>query len=144
MDRDVTVMADDECLSLPARHDLFPDRGHSSSGHLEVFQLPHVVDVDPVVRSADLTGVREEPCDQLISWTDVMPLEWTVLDRGEPVDLERYVAKHGYVLRPAVRPRLRGLQDPLGAAIAHVMNGGVFPPHGGGSRLVDRCQCPEQ
>src|SRR5512135_147475 len=144
MDRDVAVMADDEGLAPPACHDLFPDRRDPSPRHLEVLQLPHVVDVNPVVRSADLAGVRDEPCDQLASWTDVVPLERTVLNWGEPVGLERHVAEHGYVLRPAIRPRLGGLQDPLDAAVAHAVNGGILPSHGGSCRLVDYCQRPGQ
>ena len=102
MDRDVAVMADDERLAPRAAMICFQTGGVRRPGDLEVLQFPDVVDVHPVVRSADLTGVREESSDKLVSRADVMSLERAVLDRGESVDLERHVAEQCYVLRPAV------------------------------------------
>ena len=61
MDGDVAVVADDERLPPSGGHDLFPDRGRPSSWDFEVLEFPHVVNVDPVVRAADLTVVGEEP-----------------------------------------------------------------------------------
>src|SRR3954454_11687764 len=103
MDRDVAVVTDDERLPPPARHELLPDRRRSSSGDFEVLQLPNVVNIHTVVRSADFTPVRQETGDKLAPGTDVMALERSVPDGGERVAFQRHVAEYGFVVRAAVR-----------------------------------------
>src|SRR5512133_3659982 len=136
MDRDVAVMTDNERLPPPARHDLLPERRRSSPGNFEALQLSHMVNVHPVVRSADLTPVRKEAGNKLAPRAGVMALERAVLDGGERVGLERHVAEYGLVVRTAVRFGLGGFEDALDDTLPRHVGGGVFAPHRLGCRLV--------
>jgi hypothetical protein len=67
MDGVVTAAADDQGLALPCSHDLDPHGLLPSPSLLQIRQLAEVVHFTLLCCSAELTGICEQPFEQLIA-----------------------------------------------------------------------------
>src|SRR5438132_347993 len=92
MDGVMAGAANDQCLPPSCGHDLDPDGFLSSPRLSQVCEFTDVVDLTVLPRSADLTGVREEPFNQLVAIC--LQIDGAVVDEdGLLLASERYASK---------------------------------------------------